>query len=59
MVISTKEIKIDQSELNPYTSWAVWSASEDRYVNEFFKEKLICVDDTVSFCLYIPKSRKL
>jgi len=59
VVISTKDIKIGQSELNLYTSWAVWSASEDRYVNEFFKEKLVCVDGTVSFCPYIPKSRKM
>jgi len=46
MAISTKEIKIDQSKLHSYTSWAVWSASEDRYVNDFFKEKLVCVDNT-------------
>lgn len=59
MIISLKEIKIDQSELNPYTCWVVWSASEDRYVNEFFKEKSVCVDDTVSFCPNVPKSRKL
>ena len=59
MVISTKEIKIDHSELNSYTSWAVWSASEDRYVNEFVKGKLVCVDDTASFCPSVTKSRKL
>lgn len=59
MGISTNEIKIDQSELNPYTSWAVWSASEDRYVNEFFKEKVVYVDYTASFCPCVPKSRKL